>query len=152
MGPADDPDVILCTFEQVAMGAGWDRATWALWLAPYLAGKVQVTYIALSEEQGWNYDAVKEAVVDWVWLFSEKYHQKFRSARWTGGLQPWPFAQRLMDWVTHWLKPSTQTVWEIVDMLVLEQFLQGLPESIQELFDMTVMQSSYSVSREPFRI
>lgn len=41
MGPAGDPVAFLPTFKQLAMGTGWDRATWALWLAPYLAGKAQ---------------------------------------------------------------------------------------------------------------
>lgn len=36
-----------------------------------------------------------------------------------------------MDWVTRWLRPDTQTVGEVMDVLVLEQFLPGLPENIQ---------------------
>lgn len=65
----------------------------------------------LSEEQARRYEAVKVAVLDWVRLSSEKYRQKLWSARELGErLQPQVFAQSLMDWVTHWLRSSTQTV------------------------------------------
>ncbi|CAM4651816.1 unnamed protein product [Lepidochelys kempii] len=33
-----------------------------------------------------------------------------------------------MDWATRWLRAGAQTVEEIMDTLVLEQFLQSLPE------------------------
>uniref|UniRef100_A0A674I7D8 SCAN box domain-containing protein n=1 Tax=Terrapene triunguis TaxID=2587831 RepID=A0A674I7D8_9SAUR len=92
--------------------------TWALWLAPYLSGKAQAAYMALSEQQARNYETLRAAILDRVGLSSEKYCQKFRSAR-------------LMDWATHWFRPDTQMVMEIMDALVLEQFFQGLPENIR---------------------
>lgn len=33
------------------MGARWDKPTWALRLAAYLAGEAQAAYMALSDEQ-----------------------------------------------------------------------------------------------------
>ncbi|CAM4595766.1 unnamed protein product [Caretta caretta] len=60
----------------------------------------------------------------------EWYHQKFWAARWMVGVWPRAYAQRLMDWATHWLRPETRTVGEMIDTLVLEQSLQSLPENI----------------------
>lgn len=36
-----------------------------------------------------------------------------------------------MDWGTHWLRPEAYTKGKIMDMIVLEQFLHSLPESVQ---------------------
>ncbi|CAM5149682.1 unnamed protein product [Natator depressus] len=131
MGLADDPDAFLGTLEWADVGAGWDRATWALQLAPYLASEAQVAYLALNEEQVRSYDVVKVAILDRAELSAEKYCQRFWTAKWTGGLQPREFSQELMDWATQWLRRDAQTVGEIMDMLVLEQFLQGLREKIR---------------------
>uniref|UniRef100_A0A8C0J6G5 SCAN box domain-containing protein n=1 Tax=Chelonoidis abingdonii TaxID=106734 RepID=A0A8C0J6G5_CHEAB len=72
------------------------------WLAPYLAGETQAAYMALGEEQARNYEVVKSA-----------------------------FTPKLIDWATRWLRPDTQIVGEIMEVLVLEQFLQGLLENIK---------------------
>lgn len=40
MGPA-----FLDTFERVAIGAGWARATWAMQFTPYLLGEAQAAYM-----------------------------------------------------------------------------------------------------------
>lgn len=126
MGPADNPDMCFGTFEWVAIGSRWDKATWALQLKPYLAGEAQVAYMTLSEGQAHDYEVVKAVILDRVGLSAEQYCQKFWALRWTGNQSPRAFAQRLEDWATRWLWPSTRTVDEIMDMVVLKQFLQGL--------------------------
>lgn len=37
-------------FERVAVGASWDKGTWALKLAPYLSEEAQAAYMALNDE------------------------------------------------------------------------------------------------------
>uniref|UniRef100_A0A452ICK2 SCAN box domain-containing protein n=1 Tax=Gopherus agassizii TaxID=38772 RepID=A0A452ICK2_9SAUR len=86
---------------------------------------------AKFEDQARNYEVVKAAILDQEGLSVEKYQQKFRAVKWTGGLQPQAFTQKLTDWATCWLRLDTQTVGEIMDVLILEQFLQGLPENIK---------------------
>uniref|UniRef100_A0A8C3FK60 SCAN box domain-containing protein n=1 Tax=Chrysemys picta bellii TaxID=8478 RepID=A0A8C3FK60_CHRPI len=130
MAPADDPDAFLGTFKRVALGAGWDRTTWALRLAPYLAGKAQVAYMVLTDAQVRDYDAVKAAILDHIGLSAEKYRQKFRAARWAGVVRPRAFAQKLTDWATRWLRPDAHTVGQIMDQVILEQFIQCLPNSV----------------------
>lgn len=41
MGPNDDPEAYLNTFEQVVMAAGWPAAQWAAILMPCLTGLAQ---------------------------------------------------------------------------------------------------------------
>nr|XP_032638229.1 serine/threonine-protein phosphatase 1 regulatory subunit 10-like [Chelonoidis abingdonii] len=113
MGPMDDPDAFLGTFELVATAAGWEWETWALWLAPYLRGEAQAAFMAVGETQARDYDVVKTTMLDRVGLSAERYRQWFWEARWTEGLRPRAFTQRLTDWATHWLRPTAQTREEI---------------------------------------
>lgn len=87
--------------------------------------------MALSEGWAPNYEVVKSAILDRVGLFLERYRQNFWLARWMGGLRPQRFAQSLVDWATCWLRPATHMVEEIMDAVVLEQFLQGIPEKVR---------------------
>lgn len=104
MGPTDDPNVFLGTFERVATAAGWERTTWALRLAPYLGGEAQAAFMALGETQARDYDAVKAAIQDHVGLSTERSRQRFQVACSTEGLRPWAFAPKLTDWATCWRK------------------------------------------------
>lgn len=128
MGPTDDPDAFLGSFERVATMAGWERSTWALRLAPYLGGEAPAAFMAWGETQARSYEAVKATILDRVGLSTERYRQWFRAARWTAGLRPRAFAQRLTDWTTRWLRPPAQTMEEVMDQVLAEQFLLGLPD------------------------
>uniref|UniRef100_A0A452GTD0 CCHC-type domain-containing protein n=1 Tax=Gopherus agassizii TaxID=38772 RepID=A0A452GTD0_9SAUR len=85
----------------------------------------------LCKTQARDYDAVKAAILDRLGLSAEKYHQKFRAAWWAGRVRPRAFTQKLTDWATRWLRPDAHTVGQIMDLVVLEQFLQGLPDSVR---------------------
>uniref|UniRef100_A0A8C3RP68 SCAN box domain-containing protein n=1 Tax=Chelydra serpentina TaxID=8475 RepID=A0A8C3RP68_CHESE len=63
-------------------------------------------------------------------LSAERYQQRFRAARWIEGVRPRAFAQRLTDWATRWLRPTAQTMEEVMDQIILEQFLLGLPDPV----------------------
>uniref|UniRef100_A0A8C3TBC3 SCAN box domain-containing protein n=1 Tax=Chelydra serpentina TaxID=8475 RepID=A0A8C3TBC3_CHESE len=47
------------------------------------------------------------------------------------GVRPRAFAQRLTDWATRWLRPTAQTMEEVMDQIILEQFLLGLPDPVK---------------------
>ncbi|CAM5132943.1 unnamed protein product [Natator depressus] len=87
--------------------------------------------MALGDIQARDYDVVKAAVLDRVGLSGERDHQRFQVAHWMEGLRPRAFTQRLMDWVTRWLRPAAQTIEEVMDQVVLEQFLRGLPDLVR---------------------
>lgn len=64
--------------------------------------------MTLNDKQVQDYDVVKAAILDSVRLAIVKYWQKVQATRWTGGLLPRAFTQKLMDWATCWLRPDTQ--------------------------------------------
>lgn len=61
----------------MATAEGWERAAWALHLAPYLGGGVRAAYMMLGEAQARDYKVLKAAILDWVRLLAERYSQKF---------------------------------------------------------------------------
>uniref|UniRef100_A0A8C0H0J2 Uncharacterized protein n=1 Tax=Chelonoidis abingdonii TaxID=106734 RepID=A0A8C0H0J2_CHEAB len=81
--------------------------------------------MAVGETQARDYDVVKTTMLDRVGLSAERYRQWFWEARWTEGLRPRAFTQRLTDWATHWLRPTAQTREEVMDQIILEQFFLG---------------------------
>ncbi|MEE6461666.1 hypothetical protein FKM82_001362 [Ascaphus truei] len=48
MGPEDDPETYLITFERLATMAQWVKGTWAVRIAPFLTGEAQAAYHALG--------------------------------------------------------------------------------------------------------
>uniref|UniRef100_A0A8C3P919 SCAN box domain-containing protein n=1 Tax=Chrysemys picta bellii TaxID=8478 RepID=A0A8C3P919_CHRPI len=92
---------------------------------------IDTAYMALGEEAAQNYEAVRAAILDRVGLSVERYRQKLWSAQWTSVVRPRAFTQRLRDWATRSLRPDTCTMEEIMDSLILEQFLQSLPETVR---------------------
>ena len=52
---ADDIEAYLTTFERFVMSASLERQHWAFKLAPYLTGKAQQAYAALSSEEAADY-------------------------------------------------------------------------------------------------
>uniref|UniRef100_A0A674K1J5 CCHC-type domain-containing protein n=1 Tax=Terrapene triunguis TaxID=2587831 RepID=A0A674K1J5_9SAUR len=60
----------------------------------------------------------------------QSFQQSHQAARWAGGVRPRAFAQKLTDWATRWLRPDAHTVGQIMDQVILEQFIQCLPDSV----------------------
>lgn len=55
MGPGDEPEVFLITFQWVAMAAHWPPEHWTTLLAPYLTGQVQNAYCNLDPHKALDY-------------------------------------------------------------------------------------------------
>ncbi|XP_039350157.1 uncharacterized protein LOC120374479 [Mauremys reevesii] len=108
MGPGDDPEAFLVTFERVAVVAGWAQDQWATILAPYLTGTAQTVYRGLSVEAAQDYSQVKAAILDALDVSPETYRQRFRSLAYPPGARPRIVAQELR-------------------VVVLEQFAHVLP-------------------------
>lgn len=62
MGPRDDPEAFLVTFEQVAMVALWPPEHWATLLTPDLTRPAQTAYQNLNPTEGLHYAKVKAAI------------------------------------------------------------------------------------------
>ena len=80
LGPDDDVEAYLETFERTAVRESWPEAQWAYILAPFLSGPAQQAYQDLSSEAAAQYRALKRAVL--------AYHGQHLAAR----------AQRVHEW------------------------------------------------------
>lgn len=134
MDLTDDPDAFLLTLERVATGAGWGKETWA----PHLCGEAQASCMALSKEQALDYDVMKAAILDWVELSAplppekpnrQKNPAEIMDCLLDEGVQPRAYVIKVTNSAICWLRPDIRTVGKSIDLIVLEQFLQGFPEN-----------------------
>uniref|UniRef100_K7EYE1 SCAN box domain-containing protein n=1 Tax=Pelodiscus sinensis TaxID=13735 RepID=K7EYE1_PELSI len=127
MTAEDDPEAFLVTFERVATAAHWPEEQWATLLAPHLTGPAQGAYRGLAAQNALHYHKVKEAILDQAGVTPKTHRQKFRAEKYQPGERPRAVVQRLKEAATRWLDPERRTAAQVVDMIVLDQFLQILP-------------------------
>uniref|UniRef100_A0A8C5M5B9 Uncharacterized protein n=1 Tax=Leptobrachium leishanense TaxID=445787 RepID=A0A8C5M5B9_9ANUR len=132
MGPEDDPEAYLTAFERLATLAQWKKGTWVIRLAPFLTGEAQAAYQCLGEAEAGDYDILKSAILNRLGLSDECYRNKFRNKTFVLGTPPRAFAQQLKDLAYKWLKPATHPVSEIMDLLILEQYIKQLPKGLSQ--------------------
>lgn len=58
-----DIEAYLEAFERAVLAADWDPSGWAYQLGPLLIGQAQAAYMALSQEEASDYQAVKKAIL-----------------------------------------------------------------------------------------
>ena len=103
---------------------------WVYKLAANLVGKAQEAYAALSLEEAKNYNMVKEAILRRYDITDESYRQRFRLVKKKSEESYRELATRLADLAEKWLK-TYQTRAELLDQVVLEQFLKSLPDEVR---------------------
>ena len=123
---ADDIEAYLTTFEQQVTSANLEQQDWALKLVPYLTGKAQQGYAALSSDDAFDYTKLKEAIIHRYYITVESYHQAISK-------KPGESYQELVTRLGHlarkWLKDCT-TVKAIQDQVILEELLNTLPKNM----------------------
>ncbi|XP_075769237.1 uncharacterized protein LOC112544884 [Pelodiscus sinensis] len=127
LGPEDDPEAFLVTFERVAAAAKWPPEHWATLLAPYLSGPVQLAYRGMSASDALCYYKVKEAILDQLGVTPETHRRRFREARYDSRERPRAVAQRVKEAGMRWLEPETKTGAQVADLVILEQYVSILP-------------------------
>ncbi|KAJ1196348.1 hypothetical protein NDU88_000219, partial [Pleurodeles waltl] len=132
MEPRDDPESFLEAFEHEATCALWPKEVWPMCLAPFLSPEAQSVYQALPPSTAEDYDQVKEALLDHLHLGEERYQKQFRSFTYRAGARPLSVASQLEDLCHSWLKPHIRSATEIVELIIVEQFVQILPEAARE--------------------
>uniref|UniRef100_H3A3U6 SCAN box domain-containing protein n=1 Tax=Latimeria chalumnae TaxID=7897 RepID=H3A3U6_LATCH len=104
---------------------------WVVRLVPYLTGKAQIAYGNLDPAQATDYDYVKRTILRRCDICGEMYWQRFRTLQYKHGDQPRDIYIRLKDLFYKWIQPERKTVYELAERMIMEQFLQVLPEDVQ---------------------
>ncbi|XP_025028441.1 zinc finger and SCAN domain-containing protein 30-like isoform X3 [Python bivittatus] len=129
--PWDDTKGFLASFEQVAEACRWPRKEWAARLLPALRGEAEQAFGHLEARDRQDYGKVKAAILHRDALSREKQRQHFRRFRYQEAEGPRGVYNRLQALCRQWLKVEKHSKEQILELLILEQFLTVLPPEIQ---------------------
>ncbi|XP_062448935.1 zinc finger and SCAN domain-containing protein 31-like [Rhea pennata] len=131
LSPDDDAEAYLASFERVAETCRWPRREWVTRLVPALSGKAQQAVSSLAAGDAGDYGKVKAAILRGCSVGTEMRRLRFRQFRYQEAAGPRDVYQRLRELLHCWLQPEMRTKEQIMELLILEQFLSILPEEIQ---------------------
>ncbi|XP_078244277.1 uncharacterized protein LOC144587456 [Pogona vitticeps] len=129
--PWGDAQAFLASFEQVAEACLWPKEEWAARLRPALRGEAGQAFVRLEARDREDYGKVKAALLRREALRREKTRQHFRSFGYREAEGPRAVHGRLRELCRRWLKVEKHTKEQILEELVLEQFLAVLPPEVQ---------------------
>ncbi|XP_066469251.1 zinc finger protein 165-like [Tiliqua scincoides] len=129
--PWDDAKAFLASFEQVAAACRWPRGEWVARLLPALSGEAQQAFSLLAARDKEDYGKVKAAILRGDALRREAQRQHFRQFCCPELGDPRRMYSQLQELCCQWLKPERHTKEQILELLVLEQFLASLPVDVQ---------------------
>ncbi|XP_061444067.1 zinc finger protein 883-like [Rhineura floridana] len=124
--PWDD----LPTFERVADACQWPRGEGMAKLVPNLSGEAQQAFNNL-ETRDRDYGRVKVAILRGDVASRETQRQRFRQFHYQETEGPREACSQLRELCHRWLEPESRTKEQILELLILEQFLTILPKEIQ---------------------
>uniref|UniRef100_A0A8C2W1U9 Zinc finger and SCAN domain-containing protein 30 n=2 Tax=Chinchilla lanigera TaxID=34839 RepID=A0A8C2W1U9_CHILA len=87
-----------------------------------------LTVVKVEEE---NYVAGKDSVLEGASQSQEIFRQRFRQFGYSDSAGPREALRQLQELCCQWLRPEAHTKEQILELLVLEQFLAILPEKLQ---------------------
>uniref|UniRef100_A0A8D0GZA5 SCAN box domain-containing protein n=1 Tax=Sphenodon punctatus TaxID=8508 RepID=A0A8D0GZA5_SPHPU len=127
----DDIEAYLVTFERVADACQWPRGEWVTRLVPALRGEAQQAYSSLDTNDRRDYRKVKSAILQGYNISTDMQRQRFRQFRYQEAEGPREVCSLLQELCCRWLKPESCTKEQILEQLILEQFLNILPQEMQ---------------------
>ncbi|XP_060126896.1 uncharacterized protein LOC118080258 [Zootoca vivipara] len=129
--PWDDAKGFLASFEQVAQACQWPREEWVARLLPALSGEAERAFLRLQARDREDYGKVKAAILRGDAMSREKIRQHFRRFCYQEAEGPRGAYVRLQELCCQWLKFKRHSKEQILELLILEQFLTILPVHIQ---------------------
>ena len=124
----DDIVSYLTMFERLMLAYKVKKDKWAFKLAAHLVGKAQEAYASIEDAK--SYEKVKEAILQRFDITEESYRQRFRTTKKKTEESNRELVARLTDLAEKWLK-NYQTREELLDQVILEQFLKTLPNDMR---------------------
>ena len=119
LGPDDDIEHFLATFERIAKHQGWPEEVWATQLAGLLTGKAMAACVSLNTESAVSYIQGRQES-------GAASLQCQRGGPSEESYKNW--GDRLLDHFTRWTKEQRMPVEEL---MVLDHFLAGVPEDLR---------------------
>ncbi|KAM6462506.1 zinc finger and SCAN domain-containing protein 21-like isoform 1-T3 [Liasis olivaceus] len=129
--PWNDTKAFLASFEQVAKACRWPKEEWVTRLLPALSGEAETAFSMLEGRDREDYGKVKAALLRGEAVSREKSRQHFRRFCYLEAKGPRAVYGQLQELCRQWLKVETHTKEQILELLVLEQFLMILPPEVQ---------------------
>ncbi|XP_062828128.1 iron-sulfur cluster assembly 1 homolog, mitochondrial isoform X1 [Anolis carolinensis] len=129
--PWDDTKGFLASFEQVASACRWPQDKWVPLLLPALSGEAEEAFSSLSAQDKGDYRKVKAAILQGESNARERQRQHFRQFRYQETEGPRGVYSQLRELCNQWLKVEQHTKEQILEVLILEQFLTVLPQEMQ---------------------
>ncbi|XP_063152267.1 zinc finger protein 397-like [Candoia aspera] len=129
--PWEDPKAFLASFEQVAEACKWSKEDWAARLLPALSGEAEEAFQSLEPKDQEDYWKVKAAILREEAIKMEVQRQHFRQFCCQEVEDPRRIHTQLQELCHQWLRPERHTKEQILELLILEQFLASLPPDLQ---------------------
>ncbi|XP_067321303.1 zinc finger protein 397-like isoform X2 [Anolis sagrei] len=129
--PWDEAKAFLASFEQVAKACRWPKEEWAARLLPALSGEAEQAFQSLEARDREDYEKVKAAILRAEALRVELQRQHFRQFCCQVVEDPRRVYSQVQELCSRWLKPERRSKEQILELLVLEQFLASLPQDLQ---------------------
>ncbi|XP_063148775.1 zinc finger protein with KRAB and SCAN domains 7-like [Candoia aspera] len=129
--PWEDPKAFLASFEQVATACRWPREQWVACLLPALSGEAEEAFRKLEIGERDDYGKVKAAILRGEAVKMEAQHQRFRQFCCQEVGDPQRVQSQLQELCRQWLKPQRRSKEQILELLILEQFLASLPPKLR---------------------
>ncbi|XP_062829512.1 zinc finger and SCAN domain-containing protein 22-like [Anolis carolinensis] len=129
--PWDDAKAFLASFEQVAQACRWPKEEWVPRLLPALSGEAKRAFTGLEAEGREDYGKVKAAILHRDAMRQEEQRQCFRRFRYREAEGPRGAYGQLQELCCRWLKVERHSKEQILELLILEQFLAVLPPEIE---------------------
>nr|XP_008103991.1 PREDICTED: SCAN domain-containing protein 3 isoform X1 [Anolis carolinensis]XP_008103992.1 PREDICTED: SCAN domain-containing protein 3 isoform X1 [Anolis carolinensis]XP_008103993.1 PREDICTED: SCAN domain-containing protein 3 isoform X1 [Anolis carolinensis]XP_008103994.1 PREDICTED: SCAN domain-containing protein 3 isoform X1 [Anolis carolinensis]XP_008103995.1 PREDICTED: SCAN domain-containing protein 3 isoform X1 [Anolis carolinensis]XP_008103997.1 PREDICTED: SCAN domain-containing protei len=129
--PWDEAKAFLSSFEQVAKACWWPEEEWVARLLPALSGEAEQAFWSLEARDREDYGKVKAAILRAEALRAELQRQHFRQFCCQEVKDPRRVYSQVQELCSRWLKPERRSKEQILELLVLEQFLASLPQDLQ---------------------
>ncbi|XP_053146181.1 zinc finger and SCAN domain-containing protein 30-like isoform X2 [Hemicordylus capensis] len=129
--PWEDTKAFLASFEQVAEACQWPKEEWVTRLQPALSGEVKQAFSTLEAGDREDYGTVKAAILRSDTFSRERKRQQFRHFSYQEAKGPRGVYSQLQELCNQWLKVDKHSKEQILEQLILEQFLAILPQEMQ---------------------